>query len=145
MINIDENTNPVLSGNPTVSLSVLQLETLIHGYISDIEKLKEQLSTQREMFESSFEQDAQYSQQDEEEKKVKKAKKAIKDNLTKSPSVAMVMDRVNELKSEIRDSNDELVGALKEYQRLANSNQFTTQSGEIYEIVNTLKLKKKSA
>lgn len=147
MIKTEENDDEIVTtseGSENV-LSVMQLETLIHGYLSDIEKLKEKLTTQREMYESSFEQDAQYSQQEEEEKKVKRAKKTIKDTLSKSPSVSMVLDRVNELKSELRDANEELIGALKEYQRLANSSQLTTPTGEIYEIVNTLKLKKRSA
>lgn len=147
MIKTEENEEEgvIVSEESNNVLSVMQLETLIQGYLSDIEKIKEQLSTQKEMYESSFEQDAQYSQQEEEEKKVKKAKKQIMDALVKSPSVSMVADRMNELKSELKDANEELVGALKEYQRVAHTSQFTTSTGEVYEIVSSIKLKKRSA
>src|SRR3989344_6588461 len=50
---------------PSHSLSRLELESLIQRYLDDSEKLKNQLKTQKEMYNAAFENDAEYSQETE--------------------------------------------------------------------------------
>ena len=136
--------------NPTQSQtqkleSIVNLESMIHRYVNDIGKLKEEIKEQKDMYDSIFEADAAYSTQIQKEEEVKKASTTIKQQLLKTPSAIETSEKLKGMKEEIKDLQTHLSDLLKQYQKASGSNQITREDGEIFEIVSSVKLVKKSS
>ena len=127
------------------AMSILEIETIINRFLGDQEKLKETMKAQKEMYNASFENDAEYAGKNEEMKKLKKEVAAIKQRIVKLPEVVVVNNRINELKEEMKDIQEALTGYLQQYQQVSGTNQFMTEDGEVIEIVNVLKLVRKGS
>ena len=127
------------------AMSILEIETIINRFLGDQEKLKETMKAQKEMYNASFENDAEYAGKNEEMKKLKKEVAAIKQRIVKLPEVVVVNNRINELKEEMKDIQEALTGYLQQYQVVSGTNQFMTEDGEVIEIVNVLKLVRKGS
>ncbi len=124
---------------------ILDLEQMIKGYLTDITAIREKLKTQRDMHNSTFEQDKEYSDIDEEHTKVKRKQAEVKQRLAKTDAVAAVQTTMKGLKDELKDVQGALSSYLNQYASLTNSNQFTGADGEIHEIVHTANLVRKKA
>ncbi len=122
---------------------ILDLEQMIKGYLTDIAAIREKLKTQRDMHNSTFEQDKEYSEVSEEHGKVKRKQAEVKQRLAKTDAVAAVQATMKGLKDEMKDLQGALSTYLNQYAQLTNSNQFTGADGEIHEIVRTAKLVRK--
>jgi hypothetical protein len=145
-----QNTNPTseveteeMQSQTDVATNLITIENLIKKYIVDIEKVQQQLKTQKEMFDASFENDAAYAEADEKVKEVTKTKNASKQKLMKNPSITMIFDRMKELKQELKDMREDLSDYLQQYYKLANTTQIIDDNGEIREIIVSTKLVKK--
>lgn len=125
--------------------SILEVESIINRYLGDVEKMKETMKSQKEMYNAAFENDAQYAEKNEDMKKVKKEVAAIKQRIVKLPEVVVINNRINELKEEMKDMQEALTGYLQRYQEISGTNQFMTEDGEIIEIVNVVKLVRKGS
>ncbi len=124
---------------------LLNTESMIKRYLGDMEKLRNDIKEQRDMVDSTFENDAVFSEKMKKEDEVKKEKEALKEQLMKTTAVLQADAKLKELKDELKDTQKSLEGLLKQYQELAGTNQIVRDDGEIFEIVTTFKIKKKSA
>lgn len=125
------------------AMSLLEVESIINRFLGDMEKLKEMMKSQKEMYNASFENDAEYATKNEEMKKLKKEVAAIKQRIVKQPEVVVINKKINELKEETKDAQEALMGYLEQYKEVSGTNQFMTEEGEVIEIVNVLKLVRK--
>jgi hypothetical protein len=123
--------------------SLMNLEATINRYIGDSEKLREQMKSQKEMYNATFENDAPFAELTQKEKELRRQKMTIKQKLQKEPAVVLATNKINEIKEELKDIQDMLTGLLEQYQEMSGSNQFTTESGEIREIIKILRVVRK--
>jgi len=136
-------SDDVASNVETPAMEVANLSSLINRYLVDIEKIKEQLKTQRDMFNSAIENDKAYQEQSQQAKELNKKKNAVKQTLIKQPAVMATVEKQKELKEEMKDLQDALSRYLERYQQVAKTNIIESENGEIREIVPVYKLIKK--
>ncbi len=127
----------------TPAQSLISLESMINRYVADIEKMKEQLKTQKDMFNDAVQNDAEYAQQEVKAKEINRVKNAAKQKITKQPAVASIIERMNNMKDEIKEMQEALSNYLQQFQKIAGTNQLVAENGEIREIVTTHRLIKK--
>ncbi len=136
----------VAEETPTVetpAMEVANLSSLINRYLVDIEKIKQQLKTQREMFNGAIENDKAYQEQSQQVKELTQKRNAVKQTIVKQPAIAAVVEKQKELKREAKDLQDALSRYLERYQQVAKTNIIEGEDGEIREIVPVYKLVKK--
>lgn len=126
-------------------LSRLELESLIQRYMDDVEKLKSQIRSEKEMYNASFENDAAYSQAEEASKETKKKVAEIKQRITQQPAVKDAEARMSELKDEMKDVQDAISGLAEQYQQVAGTNQIVQDDGQVLEIVRNFKVIRKKS
>lgn len=139
--NTDEESNE--SATTASGLSRLELESLIQRYMDDVEKLKNEIKTQKEMYNASFENDAEYAQADADAKELKKKVSAAKQRITQQPAVKDAESRMSELKDEMKDVQDAISGLAEQYQQVAGTNQIVQDDGQVLEIVRNFKVIRK--
>lgn len=122
------------------ALLVKRLEEMIKNHISSIEKIKKELSEQRDMLKASYENDPTYMEHAEEAKKASKVKAKTRQEITKRPEVAQIADKVKNLSGELKELNGALSDYLREFQRESGLNQIEGEDGEIRELVFVVKL-----
>lgn len=140
---MDTDDLEVIPNSSGEGMTAMQLESMIHRNLAEIDKLREQLKTQKDMYESTIENDAAYAQQAEKEKEVKKATAAVKQKLTKQPAVIDINNRMKDIKTEIKDIEDTISGLAEQYEQVSGTNQILKEDGEVLEIVKIYKLRKK--
>lgn len=134
--------NPPKYATPNATTTLLNLESLINGYIADLENFQEKMKTQREMFNDAFMNDAEYSQIMQKVKEVNRLKAAAKQKIMKLPNVVEIFNKMREYKDEMKDIQEGLSTYLQQYQELSGSNQITSDNGEVRQIVSVTKLVK---
>ncbi len=122
--------------------SFLSLEELIKNQIDSIAKLKEELKAQKEMFDDSFNNSPAYHENTEKVKDATKAKLSVKKQISTQPSVAILAEKVKDLRFDINEKNQTLSDLLKDYHEKTKATQIETNDGKVMEIVSTLKLVK---
>ncbi len=127
----------------TPAQSLISLESMINRYVGDIEKMKEQLKTQKDMFNDAVQNDAEYAKEEAKAKEINRVKNAAKQKITKQPAVASIVERMNTMKDEIKEMQEALSNYLQQFQKIAGTNQLVAENGEIREIVTTHRLIKK--
>lgn len=125
--------------------SLVEVESMILRYISDMEKLRQEIKEQNDMFKSTFEGDATYSKKKEEEEKLKKEVAATKQVLAKTPAAAEAEAKVKELKEDLRSLQGTIEILLNQRQKLTDVNQIIRDDGEVYEVKTKVSLVKKSS
>jgi hypothetical protein len=128
---------------PNAVSSILNLESLINGYLVDLEKAQEKFKTQREMFNDAFNNDAEYSQIMQKVKEVNRVKSAAKQRIMKLPNVVELTNKMREYKEEVKDITEGLSSYLQQYKELSGSNQLTRDNGEVVEIISVTKFTKR--
>ncbi|HUQ85312.1 MAG TPA: hypothetical protein VM077_03215 [Candidatus Limnocylindrales bacterium] len=124
---------------------LLSLEEMIKNHIESIGKLKEELKAQREMFEDSFANSPVYHENDEKVKEATKAKLSVKKQISSQPSVAILAQKVKDLRVDISEKNQTLSDLVADYKEKTGATQIETRDGKIMEIVSTVKLVKKNS
>lgn len=144
---IEKNTEEESHETATTAsgLSRLELESLIQRYMDDVEKLKNEIKTQKEMYNASFENDAEYAQADADAKELKKKVAAAKQRITQQPAVKDAESRMSELKDEMKDVQDAISGLAEQYQQVAGTNQIVQDDGQVLEIVRNFKVIRKKS
>lgn len=122
---------------------VLQLEGLIKNHISQIDKLRIELSNQKTMLADTFEGDLTYKEHAEAAKVANKVKSATKAEILKRPSVAVIAQKVRSMSSEMKELQAALSDYLGEFNRLSGMTEIEGEDGELREIVYVAKLVKK--
>ncbi len=134
---------PVSSDDQATAL--LSLEELIKNHIEAIDKLKIELKSQREMFEDSFNSNPTYREHDEKVKEVTKAKNAVRQEIAKQPSVAMLAQKIKDMRFDMNEKSKTLSDLLQDYTEQTGATSIETRDGKVLEIVRTSKLVRRSS
>lgn len=126
------------------ALTVMNVDRAIKDRIAQVEKLKEEMRTQKEMVDSALSGDIRYSEANEAAKKATKNKSAIKNQILNQPQNASIVATLKEMKEKQKDLEEALSYYLQEYQRLTGANEFEGEDGELRQIVYQAKLIKRS-
>lgn len=127
------------------AIVLLNLESMIKGNISQIDKLTEEMKKQKEMLDSVFENDATYTEHAKQAKEAARIKTATKNEILKRPDVAHIFEKVKSAKAEISELQDGLSSYLQEFQRMSGVNEIEGEDGLVREIVYTAKLVKRNS
>ncbi len=122
---------------------IIQLEGLIKNHISQIDKLRIELSEQKAMLSDTFEGDPTYKEHAEAAKAAQKVKSATKAEILKRPAVATIAEKVKSLSSQMKELQSALSDYLGEFNRLSGITEIEGEDGELREIVYVAKLVKK--
>lgn len=123
--------------------SIARLENLIQGHLSDLQTHQKSLKEQSAMLRDAFENDASYAEVSQKAREIQKQKKAIKDKIMEEPAVSAQNDKVIELKSQVKETQQALSDYLTQYFEESGLRQITGTDGETHEIVTMVKLVKK--
>lgn len=134
-----EIEKPARYATPNATSTLLNLESLINGYLVDLEKLQEKLKTQKDMFNDSFNNDAEFSQIMQKVKEVNRVKAVAKQRIMKLPNIIEVANKMREYKEEMKDIQQGLSSYLQQYKEISGSNKLTRDNGEVVEIVSITK------
>ena len=141
----DEQTNgEVIEDTPATAGSeaeiLLSLEEMIKNNIESIDKLRNELKQQREMFEDAFNNNPTYREHSERVKEVNKVKSQTRQQILNQPAVLDLSNKIKSNRSEIKERQGALSDYLKEYQRMTGANEIEGRDGKIREIINDAKL-----
>lgn len=123
---------------------LMSLEELIKNHITAIDKLREELKQQREMFEDSFVNNPTYREHVEKVKEANKAKSSVRQQIAKQPSVAMLDQKIKDLRFDVSEKNKTLSDLLQDYKEQSGATQIEV-NGKTYAIVSVSKLVTKSS
>jgi len=124
------------------SSAFLELEGLIKRYISQIENLKNELKKQKEMLDDAFGNDAVYKEQEAKAKEAVGVKSATKQQILLQPALVEARERIDDLRTEIKEATEVLSDYLIQFQRSTGFNEIEADNGETLIIVNHAKLVK---
>ncbi len=122
----------------------LNLENLIKNYVGRIDSLKESLKKQKALFIDSFESDVVYKEHEEKAKEAAKVKAETKHQILKQPTLASLAEKIEEIRSEIKEMEETLSDYLLQYTKMTGVNEIEGEDGETRIIVSTAKLVKGS-
>lgn len=122
---------------------IMSLENMISGYLVDLGKLQKDLKEQSAMLKDTFANDAEYQATDEKATEIRKMKKEIQDKIIQNPAVAILQEKVNHLRSEVKETRQALSDYLTQYYMESGLRQITGADGEIHEMVTHVRLVKK--
>ncbi|MBI2593770.1 hypothetical protein HYW44_03965 [Candidatus Daviesbacteria bacterium] len=124
---------------------LINMESLIKGHISTIDKLSDESRKLKDMLDDIFTNDTTYQEHDKAAKEAAKIKQNTKRQILKQPQAADLDRKIKELKSELKENQASLSDYLQEYARMSGVNEIEGEDGEVREIVYTAKLIKKSS
>jgi transposase len=142
---VDATVEPEVAVESTESdqsATFLNLEELIKNHIESVAKLKEEIKVQREMFDDSFNNNPTYRENDEKVKEATKAKLSVKKQISSQPSVALIAQKLKDLRFDLSETNQTLSELLKDFREQTGATQIETRDGKMMEIVSTMKLVK---
>ncbi len=147
---MDDNIQPneldtdVIDIVPDTVKTQLSVESLIKTLISRIARVKEDLKPVKEMLSDLLNNNEKYQLADKEAKEASKKKSTAKMEILSTPEGKMASDKVDELKSELKEAQEALSSYLADYQRLTGSSEIEGEDGELRKIVYVAKLVKKT-
>lgn len=121
----------------------LELERMIKRYLEEVDKLKDQMKTQREALNQTVENDAAFSQEDAKVKEAKKTVSALRQKIMKQPAVLDAVERIKSLKEDLSDVQETISALAQQYEEVAKTNQIVKEDGEVLEIVRKYSVRKK--
>ncbi len=129
-------------GGTNDAAMLLSLEELIKNHIESIDKLRYEIKQQREMFEDSFINNPTYREHEEKVKEATKGRNSVKQQIVKQPSVALLEQKVKDLRFDMNEKNKTLSDLLQDYKDQTGATSIEMRDGQVLEIVSTAKLVK---
>ena len=120
--------------------TLVTITGLIQNYISSIDRLKKEISENRQMLEDSFMNDTTYKEKEEKAKEANKDKNVFKQQILKQPTLMALSEKIKDLRSSMKDSKQQLSDYLQEYQKLTGANEIEDAQGNLSEIRYTARL-----
>lgn len=124
--------------------ALLNLEELIKNHIESTEKLKNEIKEAREMFEDSFNNNPTYMEASIKLKDVAKGRNSVRQQIAKQPSVAVIAQKVKDLRFDLNEQMKTLSDLLQDYHEQTGATSIETRKGQVMEIVSTAKLVRRS-
>lgn len=125
--------------------TIISLTNLINANLGEIENLRQEALKHKEMLDSVLENDQTYKDHAEKAKEAARIKGNTKKEIFKRPDVRHVVEKLTEVKENIKETQEELSNYIQEYSQLSGQNYFEAADGTIQEIVYVAKLRKKAA
>lgn len=139
-----EADNSLVTSTPASQAEiVVSLTNLINSNLKELDALEAEMSKHKEMIDSVLSNDATYKDHLEKAKETARIKSNTKKEIFKRPDVKHVVEKVGELKENIRDTKEELSNYIQEYATASGQNYFEAEDGTIQEIFYVAKLRKK--
>lgn len=138
-VTVETSESPEASQENDVDV-LMSLEEMIKNNIESIDKLRNELKAQREMFEDAFINNPTYREHAEKVKEVTKVKSQTRAQIMNQPSVMQLANKIKSARAEIKERQGALSDYLKEYQRMTGATEIEGRDGKIREIVNDAKL-----
>lgn len=124
--------------------TLMSLEELIKNHIESIDKGREEIKKVREMFEDSFGNNPTYLEHTERAKKAAKERNSVRQQIVKQPSVAMLAQKMKDMRFDISEQTKTLSDLLQDYHEKTGATQIEARNGQLMEIVSTAKLVRKN-
>lgn len=124
---------------------ILQLEGLIKNHVSQLARLRTELSEAKAMLSDSFENDTTYREHADAAKEANKIKSRTKAEILKRPEVATVAEKVHDLLSQVKELDGALSDYLREFNQQSGITEIEVEDGELMQIVYVAKLVRKKA
>jgi len=124
--------------------SFFDLEAKIKRTLSLIDGAKIELKKHREMLDDAFEHDSVYHEHVEQADEARKVRLETRQQILKDPAVAQLDEKVKSMRVEIKELQEGLSKDLQRYQEVTKAKQIETEGGEILDIINSVKLVKRS-
>lgn len=121
------------------------LTNLIQTTSSGINKKKADLKNLQEMVTSFLGQDSTYQEHDKAAKEAAKVRNGTKSQLLKDPAVSQTIQKIKDLKVELKEHQSSLSDYLREYERMSGTREIEDGQGDILEIIYVAKLVKRSS
>ena len=125
------------------AVQLKRLEEVIKTYITNLENSRQQLKTQREMFDDVFENDPTYKSQTEAVKEASKVRLVTRQQIMKQPSVAAMNEKIKDLRFDIKDQETALSDYLQQFQQLSGATEIEDSDGEMRQIVSVVRVVKR--
>jgi predicted nuclease with TOPRIM domain len=158
MANIDEQQDDVIeadvieehadvASSPTVNAAaaMLNLEELIKNHIDSLDKLRNEMKEQREMYEDSFNNNPTYREHQEKVKEATKGRSQVRQQIAKQPSVAVLDQKIKDMRFDIKEKQQTLSDLLADYKEQTGATSIETRNGQVLEIVSTARLVRKNS
>lgn len=123
--------------------TIISLTNLINANLGEIDSLKEESMKHKEMLDSVLENDQTYKEHSEKAKEAARIKGNTKKEIFKRTDVKHVVEKLNEVKENLKETQEELSNYIQEYSQLSGQNYFEAADGTIQEIVYVAKLRKR--
>lgn len=141
----EEITQVAIEPGAKNSEILINMESLIKGHVSTIDKLTIEAKKLKEMLDDIFSNDPTFQEHDKAAKEAGRVKQNTKAQILKQPQAADLDKKVKELKSELKENQASLSDYLQEYARMSGVNEIEGDDGEVREIIYSAKLIKKSS
>jgi hypothetical protein len=139
-ITLEDSTEQI----PSAVKTQLSVEALIKTLISRIARVKEDLKPVKEMLNDLLNNNEEYQHAAAEAKEASKKKSSVKKEVLSTPEGKMALDKVNALKSELKEAQEALSSYLADFQRLTGVSEIEGEDGELRQIVYVAKLVRKT-
>src|SRR3972149_7926271 len=116
------------------------LVSLINSTRGQIGHLREEAGKLKEMLDDIFTNDPTYQTHDAAVKEASKIRTGTRKQILKMPQAADLTNRVQSLRSQIKEKNGELSDYLQDFSRSTGANSFETEDGQVLQIIYTAKL-----
>ncbi len=120
--------------------AMMSLENLIKNHVTSIDKLKLELKQHNEMFKDSFNNNPTFREHDEKVKDATKTRNAIKMQIVKQPSVALLEQKVKDLKFDLNEKQKTLSDLTLDYHQQTGATQLSLDNDMVLDIVLGAKL-----
>lgn len=126
------------------ALSLPAIEGIIKRKVAQLNELKEKSTQLREMVDDVLLNDDDYNAAAEKVKEATKEKTAAKAKLMAQDAARTASDKLKDVKEEMKDIIEGLSANLREYERLAGTNQIELEDGDLRQIIMNAKLVKRA-
>lgn len=142
---LEEVTQVALEPGAKNSEILLNMESLIKGHVSTIDKLSVEAKKIKEMLDDIFSNDPTYQEHDKAAKEAGRVKQNTKAQILKQPQAADLDKKFKDLRGELKENQASLSDYLQEYARMSGVNEIEGDDGEMREIIYSARLIKKSS
>ncbi len=114
--------------------TLVSITNLIQSYITSIGRHKMEIQENRQMLDDALLNDASYKEKEDKAKEAAKVRNAYKSQILKQPALMALSEKIKDLRTEMKDAQQQLSDYLQEYQKLTGANEIEDANGNVNEI-----------
>lgn len=128
----------------SVAETLSHVVNLIQNANTSIEKLKEDISTNKDMLEDALNNDPDYRREFDKAKEAAKVRNELKKRIMLQPELMSINTKMKNQKAHLKELKETLSEYLQEYQRQTGSKTIEGSNGELNQIISSARLVKTS-